>query len=97
MAYYLLSLLTVVLFITTIAASAYARKVYKRLKDNETEIHSLNLALGYAEMGLDLSNDKIQVMKSEIHRLNSENKLLNAKITKINNQFKNVKNYLKDN
>lgn len=97
MVYYLLIALVVILIISMCFSIIYARKIYAKLKESEAEIHSLNLALGYSELGMDMYKEKIDLMKLEISRINSENKLLNARIVKINNQFKNVKNYLTDN
>ena len=97
MVYYLLIALVVILTVSMCFSIIYARKIYDKLKESEAEIHSLNLALGYSELGMDMYKEKIDLMKLEISRINSENKLLNARIVKINNQFKNVKNYLTDN
>ena len=55
------------------------------------------MAVGDAEAGLDICNKKIKVLTNQISELNSENKLLTAKLSKISNQFKNVKDYLNKN
>lgn len=64
-------------------------------KDNK--ISELEMAVGYAEAGLDMCNKKIKALTSQIEKLNSENKLLSAKLSKLGNQFKNVKDYLNKN
>ncbi len=55
------------------------------------------MTVAYAEAGLDMCNKKIKALTNQISELNSENKLLTAKISKISNQFKNVKDYLNKN
>ena len=55
------------------------------------------MAVGYAEAGLDMCNKKIKALTRQIEELNSDNKLLTAKLSKLGNQFKNVKDYLNKN
>lgn len=86
---------TLVLVISSyIGFYIYVRKLKKEIKEKRSKVASLEVAIGYADMGLELANEKINIMKDEIKKLNSDNKLLIAKLSKINNQFKNVKDYL---
>ena len=94
----------VILFIALLTSACaniflllYSKRNKELIKELNLEIKSKDIAIGYAEYGLDISNEKIVVLKKEIKKLLEENRLLNAKINKINNQFKNVKDYLSKN
>lgn len=96
MAYILLSIVLLVALIScSIAFYLYAKNTKSKIVHKDKKISELEIAVGYAETGLDMCNKKIKVLTNQISELNSENKLLTAKLSKISNQFKNVKDYLK--
>lgn len=96
MAYILLSIVLLVALIScSIAFYLYAKNTKSKIVHKDKKISELEIAVGYAETELDICNKKIKVLTNQISELNSENKLLTAKLSKISNQFKNVKDYLK--
>lgn len=94
MTYIFIIVTSLLILLSCTVSYFYIRKLKKILKEKDFKITNLEIAIGYAEMGLELTNEKNNIMKDEIKRLNSENKLLVAKLSKLNNQFKNVKDYL---
>lgn len=75
-----------------------SNKKYKsKIAEKDIKISELEMAVGYAEAGLDMCNKKIKALTRQIEELNSDNKLLTAKLSKLGNQFKNVKDYLNKN
>ena len=98
MAYILLSIVLVIALIScSVAFYLYARSTKSKIVQMNNKISELEMAVGDAEAGLDICNKKIKVLTNQISELNSENKLLTAKLSKISNQFKNVKDYLNKN
>lgn len=97
MAYILSVVMLVALISCCVAFYLYARKTKSTIIQKDSKISELEMAVGYAEAGLDMCNKKIKALTSQIEKLNSDNKLLTAKISKLNNQFKNVKDYLNKN
>lgn len=95
MAYILSVVLLVALISCSVAFYLYAKNTKSKITEKENKISELELAIGYAEVGLDMCNKKIHALNKQIEKLNSDNKLLTAKLSKLNNQFKNVKDYLK--
>jgi peptidoglycan hydrolase CwlO-like protein len=95
---YILSLVMLIAFAScSVAFYLYARNTKVKIMQKDSKISELEMAIGYAEAGLDMCNKKIKALTSQIEKLNSDNKLLTAKISKLNNQFKNVKDYLNKN
>ena len=97
MAYILSIVLLVALISCSVAFYLYAKNTKKKITEKENKISELEVAVGYAEFGIDLSTKKIKIMEKQIEKLNSDNRLLTDKISKLNNQFKNVKDYLNKN
>lgn len=97
MAYILSVVMLVALISCCVAFYLYARNAKSTIMQKDNKISELEMAVGYAEAGLDMCNKKIKALTSQIEKLNSDNKLLTAKISKLNNQFKNVKDYLNKN
>lgn len=95
MAYILSIVLLIALISCSLAFYLYAKNTKNKIIQKNNKISELELAIGYAEVGLDMCNKKINALTSQITKLNSDNKLLTAKLSKLNNQFKNVKDYLK--
>lgn len=91
----LLAVAVVALLMLSIVMLLYMNNLKKSLRKNNEELKNKELALGYAEYGLDMYKDEVKSLKFKIKKLDSENKLLVEKINKINSQFKNVKDYLK--
>jgi peptidoglycan hydrolase CwlO-like protein len=95
---YILSLVMLVAFAScSVAFYLYARSTKSKIVQKNNKISELEMTVAYAEAGLDMCNKKIKALTNQISELNSENKLLTAKISKISNQFKNVKDYLNKN
>lgn len=95
MAYILSVVLLVALISCSVAFYLYSKNTKSKITEKENKISELELALGYAELGIDMRNKKIHSLTKQIEKLNSDNKLLAAKLSKLNNQFNNVKDYLK--
>ena len=95
MAYILSIVLLIALISCSVAFYLYAKNTKSKIIQKNNKISELELAVGYAEVGLDMCNKKINALTGQITKLNSDNKLLTAKLSKLNNQFKNVKDYLK--
>ena len=90
-------MLFIALLSCTIAFYLYVRKLKGIIYEKDRKIGELEIAIGYAEAGLDMCNKKINALTSQVTKLNSDNKLLTAKLSKLNNQFKNAKDYLNKN
>lgn len=90
-------MLAVALISCTIAFYLYFKKLKRIIYEKDRKINELEMAVGYAETGLDMCNKKINVLTGQVTKLNSDNKLLAAKLSKLNNQFKNAKDYLNKN
>lgn len=98
MAYILLSVVLLVALITCcLAFYLYVKKSKNKIAQKDQKISELEMTVGYAETGLNMCNKKIKALTSHIEKLNTENKLLTAKLSKLGNQFKNVKDYLNKN
>jgi septal ring factor EnvC (AmiA/AmiB activator) len=96
--WHILSLVMLVAFAScSVAFYLYARSTKSKIVQKNNKISELEMTVAYAEAGLDMCNKKIKALTNQISELNSENKLLTAKISKISNQFKNVKDYLNKN
>jgi peptidoglycan hydrolase CwlO-like protein len=92
-----ISMLLVALASCSVTFYLYARASRGTIIQKDKKISELEIAVGYAEVGLDMCNKKINALTDQIEKINSENKLLTAKLYKLNNQFKNVKDYLNKN
>lgn len=98
MAYILLSIVLLIALIScSVAFYLYAKNTKSKIVHKDKKISELEMTVAYAEAGLDMCNKKIKTLTSQVEELNSENRLLAAKLSKISNQFKNVKDYLNKN
>lgn len=75
----------------------YVRRSRNTIIQKDKKISELEIEVGHAEAGLDMCNKKINALTGQIEKINSENKILTEKLYKLNNQFKNVKDYLNKN
>ena len=91
------AVLLVALLSCSIVFYLYVRKLKEIIYSKEGKIKELEITVGYAEAGLDMCNKKINHLTNQVNKLNSDNKLLTDKLSKLGNQFKNVKDYLNKN
>jgi cell division protein FtsB len=98
MAYmYLVLVVTVILLGMVIVLFFNAYKKNKEVEYLKDIILEKNTQLSYYEIATDKYDERIVKLNKELKKTREENASLVDKITKINSQFKNVKEYLNKN
>jgi cell division protein FtsB len=98
MAYmYLVLVVTVILLGMVIVLFFNAYKKNKEVKYLKDIILEKDTQLSYYEIATDKYDEKIVKLNKELKKTREDNVALVEKITKINSQFKNVKEYLNKN
>jgi cell division protein FtsL len=98
MAYmYLVLVVTVILLGMVIVLFFNAYKKNKEVEYLKDIILEKNTQLSYYEIATDKYDEKIVKLNKELKKTREDNVALVEKITKINSQFKNVKEYLNKN
>jgi peptidoglycan hydrolase CwlO-like protein len=98
MAYmYLVLVVTVILLGMVIVLFFNAYKKNKEVEYLKDIILEKDTQLSYYEIATDKYDEKIVKLNKELKKTREENAALVEKITKINSQFKNVKEYLNKN
>ena len=77
-----ISMLLLALASCSVTFYLYARASRGTIIQKDKKISELEIAVGYAEVGLDMCNKKINALTDQIEKINSENKLKGWDIVK---------------